>query len=517
MRECEIPQPCLDGISPRDLEACKLAKDYEISNQRARDLNDLILSRKEWIHRRVETIHFTTDGYTRRNVSLDLDIPTFSRNSLRILPITILKKELNLKAFDVRSASDDALTVLTRGQGAKLAEAILHSALSTKNLRPGRLTAFTKRAEETINKKTRYRDYKTLDINPIDLLISDIVTFNTRSWESHHLKLSSDDLIELYARILEFYEHAQLTTPPKKKLAGYESLSTYSSLLLAIELIEGYLMFVEIPQSPPSETRTVLKFSYDEPLQYVAKWKSWSTRLSRITTPVILDWSYSFHFEVRAPKSLLVDYLALVTRGKGGRLELAEVSPSDDESDSHYVDYSGQRIAHISANSKEILTKNQKQYQVQYALGAERGGLPARTLLWTLATATILILRAVSDLPQPIKQSIRVHITPLATHIFTWVPNQDGIALPVMLLASLAVFFGGAPEHDVVSTTLTLPRRLTIWCAAELYSSALNATGLLPSNMSSWVSLTLLVSFVPVPFYLAIWRARSVTNPNKRY
>jgi hypothetical protein len=95
----------------------------------------LLINRRAWVHRRVETIEFLDDTWVRRRVSVDFTVPKSStyQNAMSplapgfaMLPIHLLRKRL-LRNFDMRDHDGAALPILTKEQNQLLGDALVMS------------------------------------------------------------------------------------------------------------------------------------------------------------------------------------------------------------------------------------------------------------------------------------------------------------------------------------------------------------------------------------------------------
>lgn len=102
-------------------------------------LFNLIVRSQEWVHRRVDKIHLTSAGRTRRLVSVDFTAPkkyTIKASGGKcIVPLAMLRKQPQ-RAFDVKSASGQSLPVLNTTQHAQLVVKMLLAALTVCGVKP---------------------------------------------------------------------------------------------------------------------------------------------------------------------------------------------------------------------------------------------------------------------------------------------------------------------------------------------------------------------------------------------
>jgi hypothetical protein len=91
-------------------------------------LLDLVLTRRTWVHRRVDHIEFIDDVRVRRSVSVDFTLPRWQKykdaisvlpSGFCLVPVALPRKGL-LRGFDVRDEAGSALPVLTKRQTQRL-------------------------------------------------------------------------------------------------------------------------------------------------------------------------------------------------------------------------------------------------------------------------------------------------------------------------------------------------------------------------------------------------------------
>jgi hypothetical protein len=415
-----------------------MAKNYAIPERPARTLGDLVANRRNWIHRRVETLEILPDGNTRRNISVDLTVPEFPVNSDFLLPLAVLKYRA-LTAFDLRSASGSALPMLTGEESTNVARAILRSA---------------------VDKKFHGHD--------LENSLTEIVYTKYR------------EVTPGYIESLSYFES---TLEKSEKSKNREEL-----IFLAEDLIEGHLLIVELPSSQLPGERIIIKYSYEEPFPprtFHSISPEWTFAHSRP------DWSKSYHFELRVPQSLSIRNLSLRRLDYStGELILLRGSAE--------VEDAGQTIANVSTNFVEDEEDSVfDQHWVAFQIGSANRGFPLNVLMIVVVTS-VIVVSEVFQLPRlpgcnwPLHQAICTH-------------TSDGIPVPVVVLASLAVFLGRKPEHRIVASVHVIPLILLVWCGSVLFIGALNAGRMLPSSLYSQIILSMPLLFLPVPFILVYW------------
>lgn len=286
-----------------------------------------IFDRRTWIHRRVESVTFLTDGSTRRRISFDFTLPAvFARAGF--VPLALFGK-IPLKAFDLRDASGGAMSLFNADQNAALSAAILRS---------GCLPS---------------------DSSELDDAIANIVYAN-----SDHAEPMQEALNEAQAT----FENALKS----------DANDAYRDLVR--DLANGFLLTAVLPAGARAEERMVVKLAYEKPfiMPGLIRQESFGTRFDA-------TWAETLHLEVRAPEQLLVGWLSAV--GPDANTEL--VPEYVDYPDGEYIDYpevefetSAKQIAHLVIPSR---APAQQPAWMVFVFVAERRGLASSALIASTA------------------------------------------------------------------------------------------------------------------------------------
>jgi hypothetical protein len=446
---------------------------YALSRVEAVELAELILSRREWISVRHEIISYPTESVVEREIIVDLFVPTIPLKSIRLLPIGVFAKDYTYRGFKITSPSGLPMPFLTPSQSTSVALAVLRSGIDLNS-----------------SDDSRARNF------PSNLL-DEIVNFNPATVPAEVGRSLEESLISYYRQLLsEGGDYG--------KLEGYVEI--------ALMVLKGTLLLVECPKDVSSGERVFIRYSYnsfqDAPLGL-------SLRNPLIVSKVLVNWSETVIFEVRAPESLRVSSLTIWRWG----LQF-ELNPTVSMASNNRVDESGYKIAQISVNADQYPNFNARSPEVFYAifrLRPEYGGLPLRALLMISATGVILLLQFItnhSHVPPEhfagvLKTSFDLHDGSIFQFFRGYVssPNNQtsDISVATLLLGSLASILGKKPKNSVVASILSTPRSLVMYCALLLFTDALSGVVLLSSESMSSFSRWLLVGFIPVPVLYLVW------------
>lgn len=383
----------------------------------------LVLEPATWIHRRVETLHFLGDGATRRSVSVDASVPR-EFYQLGCLPVAILNKG-TLHALDVRDASGAALSVMNTMEDADLASRLLNSLLIA---------------------------------DPTDdhgELLTDVVFFSGTDE-------TRDELLDAVAR------RAQ---PDDIERAVF----------LAQSLMAGFLFVILLPEEFEQGQRLLVKYSYEEPVSIDGHWFP-----KPIWTRVTPSWSERYHFEVRAPRPLLVGNLELRSElGEDGKETLV----------TGHAGPEGLRVAHVAMDCPD----NEEDFRAWCVLLAERRGVVTVALWTTFATWLLLATPAVANWLYP--ETIRV--------------PTDGTSAALLLLvpALLAAFLAQPSDHEVVGHRIRGARLQLVGSGGLLFAAALVLSGAVQDEWRApaWYLLAVLATAVLV--FAFVWRTKATVRP----
>lgn len=258
----------------------------------------LLLHPNRWIHRRVESIRFIDDETVRRQVSVDFTLPDWYVNDPRradraqLAPLALLKKE-KLKAFDLRDERGASLPLLAKADSGQIAAAALLLYARDVALQHGR----------------------SLD----EEIVRDLAAI-----------VEGDADEEALARMRECSGRGRAT----RRLLGDDP--RFHKLMG--DLADNFIVLVYLHQ--PSRRR-VLKFSFEEPLQFerrpardlddgmfalrrLASGLGWRPEPITWNAPGV-GFAGSYHFEVEAARDLeITEAQLLVTDGGTRRADHAK-------------------------------------------------------------------------------------------------------------------------------------------------------------------------------------------------
>ncbi len=383
----------------------------------------------EWISRRVETMHFLADGATRRSVSVDVTVP-LEFVELGCLPVAILGKQV-LHALDVRDPEGAALSVMNTGEDADLAARMLSTLLTPG---PGG--------------------------GPRRELLSNVVYFTGTAAERDRL-----------------LDEVRLVAAP--------SLVSEAAAL-AQSLMAGFLFVVILPAGVTAGQRWMVKFAYEEPVSIDGKIfpePAW--------TYVTPWWSERYHFEVRAPRPLLVDRLELWSPVSG-------TTPEEGDEEVRVLEQDGPRgvrVAHVATGG----LGTGGDHLVWFTLLAERRGMV--TVAWwaVLATLTVFVVPAVGNLLAP----------------DAWRVPTDGTSAALLLLvpAVLATFLAQTGDHEVVAHRLRGARLQLALSGGLLFAAAVVLSGVVRDEWRApmWYGLMTLAAATFV--FSVLWRGGATVSP----
>lgn len=373
----------------------------------------LLTAEHRWIHRRVETIDLLAQELVRRRVTVDFTLPEPLLDELRIgprgpwcVPIAILDKR-PLRNFDLRER-DEARAILGRERNGSIAAALMQAG--------ARLAT---RADEL--------DDRVAGL--LDRVVRSDLPEARRALEDLRGRAADEPLLDAI-------------------------LADDTSGYFLATLAESYMLIALLDEP---HGRRILKYSYDEHLQYVrgepdrpgeagrAGPRS-AGRFTRLTqrlgwSPLVIDVGVptaahagSYHAEVVVPEELRLD--AFVIDARSGELLSTHVERGVDRASLH--------APRVSPRADPVLT---------VAISAERSGVPTLALVISTVTALALLLgAAVGRLDSPAAGS------------------SVAVLLAGSVLFAAAVARGG--EHRLVRGIFAGPRWLLSIVAVGALSAA---------------------------------------------
>lgn len=405
----------------------------------AHDAIPLILERRRWIHRQVETLTFIDADRMRRHVSLDLTVPAQPSTTDAVasvagvvyLPVALLRRRV-MDDFDMRDEQGAALPCLTVPQHNAIVQSMLSAvalgALAEAGIPSPKTDAKVKRTLNTLHEMIIEQSRQAnMDWTK---------QANSRSGLARHI------MADLIARPL------------------IEDLTTQ------------FVLFV--PLAAAAGERRVLKFSLEVPIERLpgqrrserphnAKMRPAITREVRIDTP-IAGRAGSVHVEVPAPDELVIASARLIELDRGEEHVLADIGRAPVP------------IAHL--HPKQVPERGRPvQLVVSFAL--RRDGLATAGALIAVTTSTLLA-------------------TGLSLHLADVSPRADAagaviVALPALYAPVLAL----SSTHRLVRSIVRTMRTLVLASAALSFAAAASLAATLPAHVRPWLWLGLLIASLP--------------------
>jgi hypothetical protein len=280
----------------------------------------------DWIHRRVESIRFIDDRTVERRVSIDFTLPPWA--TVPWVPLALLRKE-KLRSFDLRSANNESVPVLTRHQNGSVA-----------------FNALKAEAETAIGGAVPQDIQRELEV---------ISTGSSGPANAAYTRLRTG------------------STAAHRSLAGSRALVAFANLLV------GNFILLAAVDSPPG-VRAILKFCYEETLpereesfMNALTWLGWRRFPIDFAAPAVAD-SSSYHFEIEAPQDVDISAASL-------RAEHTEFGSSTD------LDGGERKRVHLYLSDVPYGSAG----KVSVLLRAQRAGFLRAALTTTVLTAGLLI------------------------------------------------------------------------------------------------------------------------------
>ena len=389
-----------------------------------------------WIKRRVETITYGDNGETRRAVSIDFQLPeryrkTASQDGPLLVPVALLEKK-PLTRFDMRGADGTAIPVLDTDANSELATRCVTDAISV-------LLALDESVVEDVK-----------------------------------------DLIETVVRSPEPVATPaaeQLTNALRERLTGVTPAQELV-LQLVSDLAKSFLLVAEC-DSRTIRGRSILKFSYEEPIEIKRRWLP-LTRSVQIARPAVSA-GKSYHLEIRAPQGLAVTDLVVTELGEQPRTWTA---------------------SHAGPTAHGHLTlRGSGDFEARAAIRPERRGPVTYALLSSIVVLALTI--AAVFWPQQVFQLDREPETAIGLATVT-------LAIPAFLLALLA----RTPEHVLVSVVLR-PTRAVLLLTSTVLLAISGIIILRPAEQAAHscaIALACLEAFLTV--YVALIAKKSAAGPS---
>lgn len=382
----------------------------------AKDFHRILQNRQDWIHRRVETIHLLHDGDTRRKVSVDLEVQDLFLGDLHVLPISVINKKV-LKAFDVRSATGEALSVLTSEQTNQIEMAILRLGLA--------------------------EDFKK---NSDDLL-RNIVAFD-KTFETDRADFSAHH--PAFPLLYDYYYKLD-----KSDVASAREMIKFAELFA-----RGFLLIVHMPNSIAVGDRTILKFSYEEPLDLRVFF-----RPKKLDIYMVTDWSKSYHLEVRTPQPIAIRELSIQRIRSERRITPIRRRQT--------VDRSGKQIAHVTIGG----AYSDDSYVAFCYLRADTRGIPRAASMATFVTFSGSLVLFTTLLPRMFDSLTSASSTN---------PGITSTSTTILILAPslLFAFLAKRSDHHIEARILAGPRLALLVSGILMFTAAIATAH--PRTSTNW-------------------------------
>lgn len=398
----------------------------------------LILERRRWIHRQVETLEFLDADRMRRHVSVDFTVPEIpaagvlanSPATVVYLPIALLRREV-MERFDLRDEQEAALPCLTVAQ---------HDAITQSMLAAVSLMALAERGYEDPQED---EDVKAV----LDVLHAMIVGRSRQArmeWE--HLKR-------------------------RRRAIRRDILAGDGARPLIEDLDAQFPLFV--PLNASAGDRRVLKFAHDVDIEGRGHPRSVRERIGQpfglrplSVEAQIAGRAESIHIEVPAPDELFIADAQLLgwdDRNPQRRILARVKGPTP--------------VAHL--RPRRVLSRGTK-VELVATFVPRRDGFATAAALVAFATTALLT-------------------SGLALHLAKILPRSDAAgavvaAVPAVYAPALAI----SSAHRLVRRIVSRMRQLTLISAAISFAAAGTFAADLPTEARAWTWLGLwLGSLIP--------------------
>ena len=247
---------------------------------------------------------------------------------------------------------------------------------------------------------------------------------------------------------------------------------------LALELFDGFLLTVELPNDARADDRLVIKLAYEEPfiMPGLFRRESFGTRFD--TT-----WSETLHLEVRAPEQLLVGWLSAIgldfeNERSPGYINFPEVD----------FETVPKQIAHLVIPSR---APRLAAAWIVFSFVAERRGVVSSALI--AATSAIFAFVAM----------LAAFYAP--TEIGFLPDTGSASSLLLLVPAVIIAFLSRGSEHDVVARHLRPARASLAFIGLLFFLGAANVSGVVPVVWRPYIWFTLLAAAVGTASYMSSW------------
>lgn len=400
------------------------------------DIYHFLTNVDRWVHRRVEQIEFLDDRSVRRKVSVDIELPSnepereVAGKPMDLVPLALLRKE-PLVGFDLRDENGGTVPLLTRQQNAFVS----WSLLAAVGEAAARNAGFS------------------LPL-PLDVL-SD-------------LRLLTSERADKAERALKTFKkpRRQDSRPLRKALMRDEVFSSFAEALA-----DNFLLLVLLEHQPSG--RRVLKFSYVEPLPWPLlrpraslRHTLWLLRVRLGLASVPLDFEVpalneaaSYHFEIEAPRGLMIESAEIADEGSGAAL----------------VDVPNPRGARVHLYAASTIESSEGIAWIW--LRPTVTGLIRISALFTFAVAALLALIASRSEAVRAGTSMGLLLAiPGFLAIFIVRPGEHLLASRILLgIRSVVVGAGLLPMAGALGLLLKVPKE---WLSVMWWVLAILATGL---------------------------------------
>jgi len=375
-------------------------------SRRGKVLWALFITQGHWIHRRVETISFIGAQRTRRQMSLDYEVPpryvsAFQASGNAAIPIPLgLWPHAPHRAFDLRDESGSSLPLLDH--------------------------------QENIDRT-------------VEMLLGGSESLGFRV---------DDELAENLRHVARNYDSgadavtAGLISRADKSLTEDEANRRCSFLTRVIEVLDRNSLL--LADAGAADRRRIVKLAYDTEPKLKASTATrlgWQVALLQFDAPAI-PLCASYHFELAAPTGLTIGHKAALE--KTSREHVASL-PSN-ESRIHL----SETVAHLTAIDVE--STGADRYLAEVSLAPDSDGL-VRSAFY--ASAFCAVLLAIGAL-------FAHRLAPMTIAGKPSSSNSAAVTILLALPALLTALLSRAGEHTLVSRLLTGVRALLVGVAVSL-------------------------------------------------
>lgn len=384
-----------------------MVKRFDVSPAEAKKFLDLLAHRREWIHQRLETLELASDGSTRRTISLDLNVEEAFIGSSNMLPVSRMDKR-TFKNLKVSSGAGELLSILTREQTTQVALEVLKLGLKA----------------EYIDNSEEY--------------LRQIIDYD---FQGHDSEVQFNSAFKPAWGFLLIYFNRLDDSDPK----------LFDSLMeVALQLINGNFLIVQVPHTNIAGSRVIITISYDDPLEIRGL-----VRPKILKQPLLNTWSKTVQVEIHTSPQIVIKKLSIEDLDVNRNI----TSPLEDE---QALDKSARQISKVALNENPP----EKRFATSILLRAESRGLPSTALFALALTCLATIELFTTWLPKAFQPGYVNGVL---------VQGNTSTTTNVLLLAPslLFAFIARGSVHNVEAKLLNFLRRALFVSALWMFMLAI--------------------------------------------